>query len=171
MNHILILFIVLAGSPVTLMAQKTQKLNNGVNVSLSKTMQSASIINLSDFAKANGIELFNSTEELKERTIYTIDGMIFTYKKTYKNESIDLVKLKEASDKNAESVDFKKTASIIEDHGYKMLIFDNAGNMYQFLIVNDSLKLNIAGNLQFNPSKKTQAKIVMDEIIKTITFE
>ncbi|MGF1924660.1 MAG: hypothetical protein ACQUHE_10815 [Bacteroidia bacterium] len=169
---ILILFIVLAGFSGTLLAQKTQKLNNGVNVNVSKPMQLASYASINDFAKANGIESFNSPEELKNRMIYTVDGMILIYKKTYKNERIDLIKLKESHDKIAESVDAKKNTSILEDHGYKMLISEsNAGNMYQFLIVNDSLRLNIAGKLQFNPAKKPQAKIIMDEIIKTITFE
>lgn len=169
---ILFLLIIQLTYSIGLMAQKTQKLNNGINVRTSKTMQLASSVSIASFAKSNKIELFNSNDELKDKTIYTIDGMILIYKKTYKNEKIDLVKMKLGSDRLAASMDVKKNTTIVEDHGYKMLVSEsNAGNKYQFLIINDSTKLNIAGSLQFNSSKKPEAKIVMDEIIKTIIIE
>ncbi|MEJ5993724.1 hypothetical protein WG904_04760 [Pedobacter sp. Du54] len=175
MKNNLKLLILLTGTilPSILKAQKTQKINNGVEITFKGVIEQVGQTAAEEYAKKNKIEYLSAYEGLKNRNIYTVDGIIFTSVKMNTAEKRGLEKLKKAIDERALSVNLKTYSSrIITNHGYKILVTENtAENRLNFTAIDSSGYSSVLGVLDFNPTKRSEAKLLLDDIIKSINFE
>jgi hypothetical protein len=170
---ILIFLVIQVVIPVTLMAQKTQKLNSSVKITLDDTVQPMEQRAVEEFAQKNKIEFLSSYEGVKDRAINVVDGMIVTSVKMNTTKKKDLELLKKSIDAIAKSVNVSThTSRIITDHGYKILIVENSTeNRIKYDVVNSTGMSSVSGVIEFNSSKRLDAKSLLNSIIKTISFD
>ena len=159
--------------PTSLMAQKTQKLNNSVKITLKDTVQPMEHAAVKKFAQQNKIEYLSSYEGVEDRAICIVDGMILTSVKLNTVKKKDLELLKKSIDALAKSVNVTTLNSrIVTDHGYKILIIENSSeNRIKYDAVDSSGMSSVSGVIEFNSSKRSDAKALLDSIIKTISFD
>ncbi|MES2651048.1 MAG: hypothetical protein V4663_04875 [Bacteroidota bacterium] len=172
-KKITLLIIQVALLPLALMAQKTQKLNNSVKITLKETVQPMEERAVEEFAQKNKIEYLSSYEGVKDRAVNIVDGIILTSIKMNTTKKKDLELLKKSIDAIAKSVNVTTHSSrIISDHGYKILIVENSTeNRIKFDAVDSTGKSSVSGILEFNSSKRDDAKALLNNIISTIKFD